>query len=242
MATEAQIRANQANAKRSTGPVTPEGKQASRANSLKHGLTGAGIVLPQAEAAEIGLRMIAYAEALKPTNDVETALAHHAALCAVRMERSAMIESIALTDRVSQAAADFVPPEGVDAGTADRMRRDACARAMADTSKEGVLMRKYEAAAERGFFRALKELRQMRKESQARDPKVEEEVIRKELGSILAASAANDQFMARYEKYLDGDPMMADLKPRRGTSVPFPGPFPSAGDAFDVPFAIGKPR
>jgi bifunctional DNA-binding transcriptional regulator/antitoxin component of YhaV-PrlF toxin-antitoxin module len=51
MATCRQTEANRLNAQKSTGPKTDEGKAHSRANSLKHGLTGAGIVLP-AETAE----------------------------------------------------------------------------------------------------------------------------------------------------------------------------------------------
>lgn len=60
MATEAQIRANQQNAMRSTGPITPGGKEQSRRNALKHGLTGAGIVLP-----EVKRRATAFAEELE---------------------------------------------------------------------------------------------------------------------------------------------------------------------------------
>lgn len=39
MATEKQIAANRANAKRSTGPKTPSGKRRSSGNALKHGLS-----------------------------------------------------------------------------------------------------------------------------------------------------------------------------------------------------------
>jgi hypothetical protein len=41
MSTDAQIRANQANAQHSTGPKTEEGKSASSKNNFHHGLTGA---------------------------------------------------------------------------------------------------------------------------------------------------------------------------------------------------------
>src|SRR5438132_62932 len=40
MATEKQIEANRQNAQKSTGPKSDEGKEQSRANSLKHGLAG----------------------------------------------------------------------------------------------------------------------------------------------------------------------------------------------------------
>src|SRR3954454_15885403 len=46
VATVRQIQANQANALRSSGPKTDEGKLQSRRNALKHGLAGRGVVLP----------------------------------------------------------------------------------------------------------------------------------------------------------------------------------------------------
>jgi len=46
MATTAQITANRANAKRSTGPVTDEGKQNSARNSTSHGLTSKDVSIP----------------------------------------------------------------------------------------------------------------------------------------------------------------------------------------------------
>ena len=45
MATPAQINANRNNAKKSTGPKTPEGRAAARLNGLKHGLASDILVL-----------------------------------------------------------------------------------------------------------------------------------------------------------------------------------------------------
>jgi len=50
---EAQLAANRANAAKSSGPKTEAGKQRSRRNLLRHGLTGAGIVLATVDVAAI---------------------------------------------------------------------------------------------------------------------------------------------------------------------------------------------
>jgi hypothetical protein len=75
------------------------------------------------------------------------------------MDRGVSQESAALSRRVRQAEADFVAPEGLDPAAIARLRAEAGREAMFDPSREAGLARRYEAAAERGFFRALKELR-----------------------------------------------------------------------------------
>ena len=48
-ASEARINANRQNSLKSTGPKTSEGKERSRQNGLKHGMTGQGVVVAQAQ-------------------------------------------------------------------------------------------------------------------------------------------------------------------------------------------------
>jgi hypothetical protein len=95
-ASEAQIRANQANALRSTGPKTPEGKAISRANSFKHGLTGEGIVLPNEDVAEVERRFAAYQDELQPSGEVGMTLVRRAALLSVRLDRCVSHETATL--------------------------------------------------------------------------------------------------------------------------------------------------
>jgi len=52
MATPAQLAANRANAQRSTGPRSVEGKSASRFNALKHGINAETAVIPGEDPAE----------------------------------------------------------------------------------------------------------------------------------------------------------------------------------------------
>ena len=147
---EAQIAANRANSQRSKGPVTPEGKERSRANALKHGLTGEGVVLPNEDAAEVERRVAAFQDELRPSGEISRALVRRAAICSVRMDRGVEQETAALSERVRRAEAEFVAPEGIDGEEAARLRAEAGRRVMFDPSKEATLARKYEAAAE-GF-------------------------------------------------------------------------------------------
>jgi hypothetical protein len=50
MASEKQIKANRANAKKSTGPKSDAGKAISRLNAMTHGLTGGLVVVIPREA------------------------------------------------------------------------------------------------------------------------------------------------------------------------------------------------
>ena len=232
---EARIRANQLNAARSTGPRTPQGKENSRRNSLKHGMTGAGVVLPNEDAEEVERRLAAFQDELKPTGELGKALIRRAAICSVRMDRSVSQETATLAGRIRRAEAEFVAPEGVDAATVDQLRAEAKARAMFDPSKEAVLARKYEAAAERGFFRALKELRGLVREAKALDPAVQAEVFRQELGSILSMEKMDEEFDAMYPEVGEATPeIISRAIARAYASAP--------GGRVDVPFTIGRPR
>jgi hypothetical protein len=87
MATLKQIQANQANAQKSTGPKTPEGKENSKRNALKHGMAGGGKVLKHADDRKLKKTLEAWRERLQPIDVFEEHLVARAALASVRMER-----------------------------------------------------------------------------------------------------------------------------------------------------------
>ena len=92
-----QLAANRRNSKQSTGPKTPEGKSKSRRNGLKHGLTGAGVVIADEDAVALDERFEAFEADLKPANDVARFLTRRAALLSVRLDRSAREEAARIT-------------------------------------------------------------------------------------------------------------------------------------------------
>jgi hypothetical protein len=71
MATPAQITANRANAQKSTGPRSVEGKSASRFNALKHGIDAASIVIPGEDPADYDALAAAYHRDFRPATPSE---------------------------------------------------------------------------------------------------------------------------------------------------------------------------
>ncbi len=104
----AKMEANRLNALKSTGPRTPEGREAARGNALKHGLTGAGVVIPGEDRAEVEARVEAFQAELAPGGGaVGRSLAAQAAWLMVRSERCRRHEGAVTADRVREAEAAF---------------------------------------------------------------------------------------------------------------------------------------
>ncbi len=104
---DARIEANRLNARKSTGPKSAEGKARSRANAVKHGLTGAGIALPTEDAAMVEDRFVGLREEMAPRGVMGAMLVGKIALMSVRIERAALQETAALAAEIRQAPVDF---------------------------------------------------------------------------------------------------------------------------------------
>src|ERR1035437_3380023 len=72
MATPAQITANRANAQRSTGPRSVEGKSVSRFNALKHGVDAASVVIPGEDPADYDALAANYQRDCSPESPSES--------------------------------------------------------------------------------------------------------------------------------------------------------------------------
>jgi hypothetical protein len=93
MTSDKQTEANRRNALKSTGPKTPEGKDAVRLNALKHGLLSKGVLLPgedEAELKELGGRVEAD---LQPVGELEELLVEQIIAAVWRLRRLRRVEA-----------------------------------------------------------------------------------------------------------------------------------------------------
>ncbi|HXK01944.1 MAG TPA: hypothetical protein VMS37_06040 [Verrucomicrobiae bacterium] len=155
MATPAQIAANRANAQKSTGPRTPEGKTASSMNALKHGMDAASIVIPGEDPADYERIASEYRRDLDPRSALEQFQVDTIIRCDWQRRRLRRIEA-----KLYRALlAEGETPEEIDVD----ILRD---------SPTGKLLRKtfaQIASLERAHSRALAELRRIRREREQSD-------------------------------------------------------------------------
>ena len=130
MATAAQITANQHNARHSTGPRTAEGKARSAHNALRHGLTARHLVIRDDEHEEFESLQASLVEELAPQGAAETVTFREVVHAAWNLHRFRRLEA--------EASPDLSDPQ--TAAYLDRLTR-------------------YQARAQRAWFRALAELR-----------------------------------------------------------------------------------
>ena len=146
MASAAQITANQSNAQHSTGPVTPEGKARVARNAVRHGLTAKHLVVRDDEREEFDSFQEALLAELAPQGAIETITFHELIHAAWNLQRFRRVEA-------ELSAGDFAANENTAA--LDRLAR-------------------YQARAQRAYYRALAELRTLQTNRALRAEKLED--------------------------------------------------------------------
>ncbi len=91
---DARLAANRANARRSTGPRTPEGRARSSANSFKHGLTARKVHLAAADKDDYEAHTAALLAELRPSGVIELSIAQIISDAYWRLSRVRSIEEI----------------------------------------------------------------------------------------------------------------------------------------------------
>jgi hypothetical protein len=163
---QARIDANRANARRSTGPRTPEGKARVSGNALRHGLRAANerLLLMDEDAEAFGHYRGDVMRQYRPDGPVERMLARQVALRGWRLERCARVEAALLNRDLGMAhhvAMEELPrphrqtwdqePHPIVLGT-------VLGEALAGPSSAYETLRRYERTHERAFYTAKREL------------------------------------------------------------------------------------
>jgi hypothetical protein len=151
--------ANAANAQHSTGPTSAEGKARSSQNAVKHGFTARKLNLPPDQQEQYDNFSAALQEQLSPEGPIEI-------LTFDQLVREAWkLQSIqAMEDHLLSSGLESVR-EGETAKTLDRLNR-------------------YQAAASRAYYHALKELRALQTERTLRG------TIRDEIAALIPTLAS----------------------------------------------------
>ena len=102
MASEKQVAANRANAKRSTGPKTVAGKALSRMNAYKHGLTAETIVIGDEDPSEFDRLRAELEEEYDPPPGIESELVERIAVLMWRIRRIPVFEAALIKLRCSR--------------------------------------------------------------------------------------------------------------------------------------------
>ena len=163
MATEAQIEANRANAQKSTGPRTPEGKAAVSQNAITHGLLARAGVLPGEDVQEFQAHREGLRKQLRPGSPLEEVLAQRIVDLSWRLQRAARDQELAyaaLYEKYIEEQPEPPEPDAWPTALGRMIVEDFCGKAVLER------LQRYERRIESGYYKALKELRQAAQQRQ----------------------------------------------------------------------------
>jgi hypothetical protein len=158
MATEKQRRANRLNARKSTGPRSPEGKARCAQNALKHGLRSQHLIVPGEDPAELQALLDALRLAFPPDDEVDEILIGHMAAAEWRMRRFNRSEAGLYWFRFNTARAPVKSDQPAPPATDEEISTYLHGRAMNDLRGEAghlTHLARYEAATRRAVYQAL---------------------------------------------------------------------------------------
>ncbi len=171
MTTEAQIHANRANARKSTGPRTPEGKAVVSQNAVTHGFLARETVIQGEDPGEFEFYRDRMLGELAPAGDAELEMAERAVGLSWRLRRAerlqteafdALYEKMATGSPAGGAPPQCVPEPALDAAEgADRLLGRMLVEDFANARVLDRLL-VYERRIESSLYRTLRELREQK--------------------------------------------------------------------------------
>src|SRR5262245_8447574 len=100
---DARARINRENARKSTGPKTPEGKAAARYNALKHGLRAAPGALPNEDPITAPLRAAAWNDFYRPQSPEAHHLVNECVGATLLSDRLARYADARVSEQIAEA-------------------------------------------------------------------------------------------------------------------------------------------
>ena len=190
MTTDARIKADRKNAKKSTGPQTEEGKTRSAKNALKHGLLARDTVLPGEDPADFDRQLSALEADIQPANSLEFELVRQIADSQWRMRRLTRLETGFLAAAIAdkRRLTERFHPERLQPGYDGETL--LLGSGMINRTQALVHLARYDGHLSRRFFRAVKQLADLRDAQHRRDTSGKYENSH--------TSAAPDPYRGRY--------------------------------------------
>jgi hypothetical protein len=153
---------NRANAERSTGPKTVEGKQRSAMNAFKHGLTGQSLMLQPNEMEAYNRLTATMLSDLKPKTEPERQLAQKIIDGHFRLNRLAAIENNMLNFGLIQYTTDTDHDDRVEVMVAQT-------RALIEQANAFDVLGRYETRLSRQLLKYIEEFKRTQKDRIARE-------------------------------------------------------------------------
>ncbi len=167
---EARLRANRANAKKSTGPKTEAGKSRSALNATRHGILSQVIHLPEEEMNSYHEFTETYVASLSPVGAVETQLANSCADLQFRLHRLAAAEHNLF------AIGHDEQGELWHTGHAESHAALTMAETLRQAANPLALLTLYESRLNRRFLQTLKQLRDIQQDRKQQEQQELEEL------------------------------------------------------------------
>ena len=119
-ASDKRVAANRANAARSTGPRTPEGKEKSKFNAVRHGLTAQASVLPGEDPDQLEALSKDLMRQLEPRGMVQRLMAERIVSLAWKLRRVARAEEAVAREMEEEATNEMEARAGREPGDEPR--------------------------------------------------------------------------------------------------------------------------
>ncbi|MEJ2648370.1 MAG: hypothetical protein P8016_08200 [Sedimentisphaerales bacterium] len=199
MSTEAQIKANRENAKKSTGPRTARGKEVVSQNALKHGLCAKKNVIRTESQEEFDMFRDVMIEDLEPMGGMEFMLAQRIVALSWRLRRAEYFQNVLVDTLIDFSMQDCRSridnaQEEARAGNFDLITGYALKRDFADARSLDLLL-SYERRIESSLYKVTAEFRKtqkLRKEKQSQSAGFQPEILNRAAEVDLTAPASPD--------------------------------------------------